>query len=58
VIVESNRVAWRDWFIQRLSGALDTLRATESSQGLISIVLGRRRAIDIIEIKGAIAIEH
>jgi hypothetical protein len=31
---------------------------TESSQGPIGIVLGRRRAVGVVEIKGAIAIEH
>jgi hypothetical protein len=58
VMVESNRVAWCNWFTQRLSGALDALRAIESSQGLIGIVLGRRRAIGAVEIKGAVAIER
>jgi hypothetical protein len=51
-------VAWRNWFIQRLSNALDALGAIESSRGPIGIVLGRRRAIGIVEIKGAVAIEH
>ena len=57
-MVESNGVAWRDWFTQRLSGALDALGATESSRGPIGIVLGRRRAVGAVEIKGAIAIER
>jgi hypothetical protein len=56
--VESNRVAWRNWFIQRLSNALDALGAIESSRGPIGIVLGRRRAIGAVEIKGAVAIER
>ena len=58
MIVESNRVAWRNWFAQRLSSALDALGATESSQGPIGIVLGRRKAVGAVEIKGAIAIER
>ena len=51
-------MAWCNWFAQRLFGALDALRAIESSRGLIDIVLGRRKAIDVVEIKGAVAIEH
>jgi hypothetical protein len=58
VIVESNRVAWRDWFARRLSSALDALRATESSRGPVGIVLGRRRAVGAVEIKGAVATER
>jgi hypothetical protein len=37
---------------------LDALGAIESSRGPIGIVLGRRRAIGAVEIKGAIATEH
>jgi hypothetical protein len=37
---------------------LDALGAIESSQGLIGIVLGRRRAVGAVEIKGAIVIER
>jgi hypothetical protein len=37
---------------------LDALGATESSRGPVGIVLGRRRAVGAVEIKGAIAIER
>jgi hypothetical protein len=37
---------------------LDALGAIESSQGLIGIVLNRRKAIGVVEIKGAIVIEY
>jgi hypothetical protein len=51
----SRGVVWRDWFIRRLSGALEALGATESSRGPIGIVLGRRRAVGVVVIKGAVA---
>jgi hypothetical protein len=51
-------VAWCNWFTRRLSGALDALGAIESSRGPIGIVLGRRRAVGVVEIKGAVAIKH
>ena len=51
-------MAWHNWFARRLSGALDALGAIESSQGPIGIVLGRRRAVGTVEIKGAIATER
>jgi hypothetical protein len=37
---------------------LDALGATESSRGPVGIVLGRRRAVGVVEIKGAVAIER
>ena len=51
----SRGVVWRDWFIYRLSGALEALGAIESSRGPVGIVLGRRRAIGVVVIKGAVA---
>jgi hypothetical protein len=48
-------VVWRDWFVRRLSGALEALGATESSRGPVGIVLGRRRAVGAVVIKGAVA---
>jgi hypothetical protein len=48
-------VVWRDWFIHRLSGALEALGAIESSRGPVGIVLGRRRAIGVVAIKEAVA---
>jgi hypothetical protein len=53
--LESRGVVWRDWFVYRLSGALEALGATESSRGPVGIVLGRRRAIGVVVIKGAVA---
>jgi hypothetical protein len=51
----SRGVVWRNWFVYRLSSALEALGATESSQGPVGIVLGRRRAVGVVVIKGAVA---
>jgi hypothetical protein len=38
-----------------LSGALEALGAIESSRGPVGIVLVRRRAIGVVEIRGVVA---
>jgi hypothetical protein len=58
IVIGSSGVAYRDWFICRLSGALEALGATESRRGPIGIVLGRRRAIGAVETKGVVAAER
>jgi hypothetical protein len=47
-------VAWRDWFVCRLLGALEALGAIESSRGLIATVLNRREAIGVVASKGGV----
>ena len=56
--LRSRGVVWRDWFVRRLFGALEALGATESSRGPVGIVLGRRRAVSAVVIKGAVATER
>ena len=51
-VVGSSGVFWRDWFVYRLSGALEALGATESSRGPVGIVLVSRIAVGAAEIRG------
>jgi hypothetical protein len=58
-VVGSYGVAYRDWFVRKLSGALDALGVIESSRGPVGIALVTRRPVNTVGAKGvAVAIER
>jgi hypothetical protein len=58
-VVGSCGVACRDWFVRKLSGALDALGVMESSRGPVDIALVTRGPVNAVGAKGVVvAIER